>query len=360
MENFKSRRNSHSLNNLLSNRSQERPPKFARMNKANETLRDWKSSRAPLLNHKYDVKKKAKNGTASMLDILEQEEKSEYSDQIVSSENASEMNLANDKSFLPSITLCGFYKPQQYPLHTISRPAVFSSKLEIHEKQNNRVDNSEKYAIIQQNNKNNETELEEIIRKRITLPPNKFSKTVILDLDETLVHCSKYIDKNDIVIKLKLPDFPTGRFGVKIRPHTSEFLQEISQFFEVIIFTASTALYADPILDLLDPEHKFFTQRFYRESCIHKGHLKVKDLRIFSNRNLKDLIIIDNSWNSISNQKSNGILITSWYGDSSDHELQDVLSFLKYLCSVKDVRESIKLAPKAFSKHKASKSYNSL
>jgi CTD small phosphatase-like protein 2 len=41
--------------------------------------------------------------------------------------------------------------------------------------------------------------------------------------------------------------------GVRIRPYCKEFLEQVSQFAEIIIFTASSASYADVILDYLDP-----------------------------------------------------------------------------------------------------------
>mmetsp|Transcript_16281 Transcript_16281/g.16213 ORF Transcript_16281/g.16213 Transcript_16281/m.16213 type:complete len:230 (+) Transcript_16281:182-871(+) len=229
-----------------------------------------------------------------MPNILEQKPKIEASDQIIPSGNLSEINLQNDKTFLPSITLSGFYKPKQYPLHSLYKPAVFSPRNYFPEKLNNMCDNSERIPI-NLHRKNFDNELEEIVRKRIALPPNRFAKTIILDLDETLIHCSKYIDKNDIIIKIKLPNGTIERLGLKIRPFAREFLHEINKNFEVFVFTASNSFYADPVLDSLDPEHKYFTRRIYRESCVHKGRYKIKDLRIFSNRNLKDIIIIDNS-----------------------------------------------------------------
>jgi len=41
--------------------------------------------------------------------------------------------------------------------------------------------------------------------------------------------------------------------GIRIRPFCREFLQQLSEFAEIIIFTASSASYADVILDYLDP-----------------------------------------------------------------------------------------------------------
>ena len=63
-----------------------------------------------------------------------------------------------------------------------------------------------------------------------------------------------------------------------------------------MVFTASHKWYADVILDHIDPENKYFQHRLYREHCIKSSDsVYIKDLRIFRNRDLKDIIIVDNA-----------------------------------------------------------------
>ena len=62
-------------------------------------------------------------------------------------------------------------------------------------------------------------------------------------------------------------NFPKGKIinaGVNLRPHAMEFLQNLSKYFEIIIFTASHQYYADPILNALDPTGTLFSYRLYR------------------------------------------------------------------------------------------------
>jgi len=64
----------------------------------------------------------------------------------------------------------------------------------------------------------------------------------------------------------------------------------------VCVFTASNKEYADTILDYIDPTGTLIQHRFYRESCIKTtDNVYIKDLRIFRNVNLKDIIIVDNA-----------------------------------------------------------------
>ena len=56
------------------------------------------------------------------------------------------------------------------------------------------------------------------------------------------------------------------KISVFKRPGVDNFLKVMSQYYELIIFTAGMGKYAKPIIDKLDPEN-YIEHRLYRDSC---------------------------------------------------------------------------------------------
>jgi len=173
----------------------------------------------------------------------------------------------------------------------------------------------------------------------ILLPPwdesKERKKCLVLDLDETLVHSSFVpIPNADFVMTLDMPS-QTCRVYVRKRPGVDQFLKYCGPRFEVVIFTASLSKYADPLLDQLDI-HNAVKYRLYREHCVYSQNNYVKDLSHLG-RPLKDCIIVDNSPYSYQFQVQNSIPIISWYSDTSDQQLHELISFLETLLVVDDV-----------------------
>ena len=180
-------------------------------------------------------------------------------------------------------------------------------------------------------------------QKNLLLPQKslEFSdkKTLILDLDETLVHSSFVpFENNDIILNV---DFESVMYNiyVLVRPGAEEFIKKVSKLYEVIIFTASIAKYALPLLDILDNEKKI-KYRLTREHCTFLNGIYIKELKRL-NRNLKDLIILDNSPLAYAFDSDNGLPIKAWYEDKGDKELDKIFPILEFLSNTKDVRPFI-------------------
>lgn len=165
-------------------------------------------------------------------------------------------------------------------------------------------------------------------------------QTLVLDLDETLVHCTvEPIDKPDMVFPVMFNDIYYQVY-VRKRPYLDYFLQSISRSFEVVVFTASQKIYANNLLNLLDPDNKIIKHRLFREACLLVQGNYLKDLSVL-NRDLTKTMIVDNSPHAYGYQIDNGIPIESWFDDESDTELLKLLGFLRRIHTASDVRALI-------------------
>jgi len=165
-------------------------------------------------------------------------------------------------------------------------------------------------------------------------------KTLVLDLDETLVHSSFREAKHaEIVVSIDLEDEIHDVF-VHLRPGVHEFLREVSGLYEVVVYTASMSKYADPVLDRLDREG-LVHHRLFREACTRITRGYVKDLSRLG-RALEKVIIVDNSPLCYSLQPDNAIPIKTWTEDPDDRELFDLVTIFKALVGVDNIPEVLK------------------
>lgn len=128
------------------------------------------------------------------------------------------------------------------------------------------------------------------------------------------------------------------------RPGVKEFLEHMKGLYEVIIFTASLSLYADPLLDLIDTSG-CISYRLFRDHCTLYNNTFVKDLSVLG-RDLKNVIIVDNSPTAYMFQPENAIPILTWFDDMKDTKLFELAVVLELMASVKDVRDVVRATVK--------------
>lgn len=163
--------------------------------------------------------------------------------------------------------------------------------------------------------------------------------TLVLDLDETLVHSTLEPCDADFTFSVNF-NHEDHKVYVRCRPYLKEFMERVAGTFEIIIFTASQSIYAEQLLNVLDPKRKVFRHRVYRESCVFFEGNYLKDLSVLG-RDLAHVVMIDNSPQAFGFQVDNGIPIESWFDDRSDQELLSIIPFLESLVGVEDVRPII-------------------
>jgi len=166
-------------------------------------------------------------------------------------------------------------------------------------------------------------------------------KKLVLDLDETLISASlKHQGKHDVAVKVLIGSNATT-FFIKKRPHLDFFIETVSQWFDLIVFTASLSVYANAVVDFIDSK-RLIKKRYFRQNCLDKGNGRyIKDLSTVCN-DLSKVVIIDNSPIAYSKHRENGIPIPDYLGNNhNDQALLKLLPLLEELRRSPDVRPVI-------------------
>jgi len=184
--------------------------------------------------------------------------------------------------------------------------------------------------------------LEFIKTRQFTIPEynrDKSFKTLLLDLDETLIHTNSEMQDPDKLLPIP-GDHTNPPIRLKIRPHARKFLRMLKDHYEIFVFTAACPAYAQLMAKELDPENKIFSYVLDRTYCLEtRNGLYIKDLRIIKNRELKNMIIVDNLVHSFGFQVDNGVPILEWKGDKEDEELKYLANYLLEAKKSDDIRE---------------------
>ncbi|KAJ5080425.1 ctd small phosphatase-like protein [Anaeramoeba ignava] len=167
------------------------------------------------------------------------------------------------------------------------------------------------------------------------LEADKGKKTLVLDLDETLVHSSfDPIGNADFTVQVTIGN-ENHQVYVKKRPNADFFLQRLGNLYEIIIFTASDPRYANQVIDRIDTSN-IVKARLFRDDCVQHFSFFVKDLSLLG-RDLKSTIIVDNSPVSYLFHKENAIPIKTWIDDPNDDELLKCFQLLERILPLQNV-----------------------
>lgn len=187
---------------------------------------------------------------------------------------------------------------------------------------------------------------------RVRLRPQKVPrKTLVLDLDGTLI-CNIHKANTQFTENLYQSELVTtfythngttrGSLSFYVRPYVTKLLKTLKLYYEIIVFTASTENYGKAVVEYLDPKNCCIQYLLHRSHCVITKNWIIKDLRVIGRRELKDIVILENSIISFSANLDNGIYIPSYEGDNKDQELLSIIDFLKEIADVDDVRPYVK------------------
>jgi CTD small phosphatase-like protein 2 len=132
--------------------------------------------------------------------------------------------------------------------------------------------------------------------------------------------------------------FTPVRFN--IRPYLKESLLLLREKYQIIAFSGSDELYANALLDFIDPFYEIFEARLYRQHCVQTPYGLIKDLRVIKNRHIKDMLMVGSNATTFAFNVENGIPILPFYDNFEDNELEHLSAYLLkiYQANVYDVR----------------------
>lgn len=231
--------------------------------------------------------------------------------------NLTEDELLNIKSsfFFDSYRLLTNYNFEDlYEFFNIylnkKRNLIKNQKLE-----NNFIDNNN---ISNRNSKRIKLNIIENKIEKYLLPKIKsnYKYSLVLDLDETLI-CIKRDNNNNKIKHNKFNNLMT----LILRPGLLDFLHKMKKLYELILFSLGTSEYVSPIIKNIEKKEKFFEHILYREHVTYDDNGNFfKNLNLL-NRDVKNILIVDDNSKNFKYHKSNGICIKPFYGDLNNDKI---------------------------------------
>ena len=134
--------------------------------------------------------------------------------------------------------------------------------------------------------------------------------TLVINLDDILVYV------------------PKGTNIIYLRPGLREFLDNISHYYELIVFSSGIKDYSDQIINFIEIDDKYFDYRLYKQNNNYFNEKYYKDVKKLG-RDLKKTIIIDNTNDNIENKiVINNFIINDDFDEINDRVLYNLSNIL--------------------------------
>ena len=214
--------------------------------------------------------------------------------------------------------------------NTFNRPSIALTKISDDLRDINALVENDIKMFSKLKNKEQENNIILDYEKNRASPPflkekNQKKYTLVLDLEETLVH----INQSGECI---------------LRPGLYKFLKDMKPYYELISFSNESKYSSEPIIDIIEEKKKYFDYNLYREHLTFSGKEFIKDLSKLG-RDIKKVILVDNIANNFKLNPDNGIQISPFFGDNDkDNVLEELkkILILFYRDKYDDLRVGIK------------------
>lgn len=138
--------------------------------------------------------------------------------------------------------------------------------------------------------------------------------TLVLDLSETLIYSDWKRERGWRTFK---------------RPGVDDFLERLSQFYEIVLYTDQMPMYVEPVIERLD--HKqCIRYRLSRPATRYQDGKHYRDLSKL-NRDPAKILYVSGHAHENTLQPENGVRIKPWKLEEDDTSLLDLMPFLEYV-----------------------------
>jgi hypothetical protein len=165
------------------------------------------------------------------------------------------------------------------------------------------------------------------------IPPQELKPVLVINISDVLLH-SEYV-----------PD--EGYRWVK-RKGLEDFIKQMSEVYEVVIFADDTIFNMANILEKVDPEERAF--KLFKDQAYYIDGKWIKDLKLLG-RPLEKIVFVEWNPDAFSLQPENALQVHRWEGiiTPADEKFVEKLAILlKYLSQFQDLRSALKTLKQRF------------
>ena len=163
-----------------------------------------------------------------------------------------------------------------------------------------------------------------------------WKKTLVLNLGNSLVHSTYTMGIGFEIVK---------------RPYLEEFLRELADQYEIIVWADEELQFVIDICKAIDPHRYYIMASYGRESTALNWKLEHEKKIKYLNRDLNKIVMIE--WDTKRQTNFENTIYVTKFDKSmkDDDELLKLVPYLKYLATVDDVRTELKSRGSVYPHH---------